>query len=40
MSDNDPAVARTIGNPTYVGTDTPTLRKGKKARSAGGIVFQ
>ncbi|MHA1576478.1 MAG: hypothetical protein ACTSU3_03880 [Candidatus Thorarchaeota archaeon] len=38
VSDDDPAVERTIENPTDVGIDNPTLCKGKKARSAGEIV--
>ena len=36
-SDNDPAVARTVETLTVVGSDAPTLKQEKEARSSGGI---
>jgi len=40
MSDNDPAVVRTVETLTVVGSDAPTLKQEKEARSSGGIPSQ
>jgi len=37
MSDNDPAVAKTVETLTVVGSDVPTSVQEKEARSSGGI---
>jgi len=39
-SDNDPAVVSTVEILTVVGSDTPTFKQEKEARSSGGISFQ
>ncbi|MGY5855818.1 MAG: transposase [Candidatus Thorarchaeota archaeon] len=39
-SDDDPAVASTMENLSVVGSDAPTLKQEKEARSSGGIPFQ
>ena len=36
-SDNDPAVENTVETLTVVGSDAPTLKQEKEARSSGGI---
>jgi len=37
MSDNDPAVEKTVKTLSVVGSDVPTLKQEKEARSSGGI---
>ncbi len=37
MSDNDPAVVRTVETLSVVGSDVPTSAQEKEARSSGGI---
>jgi hypothetical protein len=37
MSDDDPAVARTVENLTVAGSDGPALVQEKKTRTVGGI---
>ena len=37
MSDNDPAVVRTVETLSVVGSDAPTSTQEKEARSSGGI---
>ena len=39
-SDNDPAVVRTVETLAVVGSDVPTSRQEKEARSSGGIPSQ
>ena len=40
MSDNDPAVVRTVEKLSVVGSDAPTSVQEKEARSSGGIPSQ
>ncbi len=40
MSDNDPAVVRTVETHSVVGSDTPTLTQEEEARTVGGILFR
>ena len=39
-SDNDPAVVSTVETLSVVGSDVPTLKQEKEARSSGGIPSQ
>ncbi|MHA2431888.1 MAG: hypothetical protein ACXADO_01505 [Candidatus Thorarchaeota archaeon] len=36
MGDDDPAVARTVGELSVVGSDAPTWKQEKETRSGGG----
>jgi hypothetical protein len=38
MSDNDPAVTRTVEELSVTGSDIPRVRQEKEARTAGGIL--
>ncbi|MGY5859864.1 MAG: hypothetical protein RTU63_10885 [Candidatus Thorarchaeota archaeon] len=40
MSDNDPAVVRTVETLSVAGSDVPDLQQEKEARSSGGIPSQ
>jgi hypothetical protein len=40
MSDNDPAVVRTVENLSVVGSDTPIIAQEKEARTTGGTLSQ
>ena len=40
MSDNDPAVERTVETLSVVGSDVPTSTQEKEARSSGGVPSQ
>ena len=37
VSDNDPAVVKTVGTLSVAGCDAPALKQEKEARSSGGI---
>ncbi len=38
MSDNDPAVVRTVETLSVAGSDAPVIKQEKEARSSGGIL--